>query len=161
MLSNILSKLNIGEQMELRSYISKQVEKKILQATEEMDRKAANMENEISKTNNNTWQLIENWLHMAMREHKISEKRIKDIDARVLELANKYENKLLIGEDIKSKYKVMADEDFRSIIEILIDRSCRNCNKHSKGCEVFGILKKYDIPYPTGERRKCKYGYGR
>ena len=88
MISNILSKLNIGEQMELRSYISKQVEKKILQATEEMDKKAANMENEISKINDNTWQLIENWLHTAMREHKISKQRIENIDARVVELAN-------------------------------------------------------------------------
>lgn len=159
MISNILSKLNIGEQMELRSYISKQVEKKILQATEEMDKKAANMENEISKINDNTWQLIENWLHTAMREHKISKQRIENIDARVVELANKYGDKLLIGEDIKSKYKVIADEDFRSIIENLIEGNCKNCNKHSKGCEVFGILKKYGIPYPTGERKKCKYGY--
>lgn len=159
MVSNILNKLNIAEQMELRSYISKQVEEKILQATEEMDKRATNMENEISKVNDNTWQLIENWLHMAMRETHISKKRIKDIDSRVLELSKQYDGKLLIGEDIKSEYKVMADEDFRSIMEILIDRNCRDCNKHSKGCEVFGILKKYGIPHPTGERKKCKYGY--
>ena len=161
MISNILSKLNIGEQMELRAYIGKQVEKKALQMQGELEKAATEREDVLKKLNDDTWHRIETWLHMAMREHKISEKRIKDIDARVLELANKYENKLLIGEDIKSKYKVLEDEDFRSIIEILIDRSCRNCNKHSKGCEVFGILKKYDIPYPTGERRKCKYGYGR
>ncbi|MEY7999289.1 DUF5651 domain-containing protein [Clostridium sp. Mt-5] len=54
----------------------------------------------------------------------------------------------------------MADEDFRSIIEILIDRSCRNCNKNNKNCETFRILKEYSIPYPIENKRKCKYGYG-
>jgi len=161
MVSNILNKLNIAEQMELRSYISRQVEKKILQATEEMDKKAANMEEKISKITDNTWQMIDSWLHMAMRDYHISDKRIKDINVRLQELAKKYDGKLLIGEELKSGYKVMKDEDFRSIIENLIEGSCKNCNKHSKGCEVFGILKKYGIPYPTGEKKKCKYGYGK
>ncbi len=161
MVSNILNKLNIAEQMELGSYISKQVEKKTLQMQGELEKAATEREDVLKKLNDDTWHRIETWLHMAMREHKISENRIKDIDSRVLELSKLYGDKLLIGEELKSDYKVMEDEDFRSIIEILIDRSCRGCNRHNKGCEVFGILKKYGIPYPTGERKKCKYGYGK
>ena len=161
MLSNILSKLNIAEQMELRTYINRQVEKKALQMQGELENAATEREDVLKKLNDDTWHRIETWLHIAMREHKISKQRIENIDARVVELANKYGDKLLIGEDIKSKYKVMADEDFRSIIENLLEGNCKDCNKHGKDCEVFGILKKYGIPYPTGERKKCKYGYRR
>jgi quinol monooxygenase YgiN len=156
---NVLTKLNIGQQMEIRAYINKQVESRTLKMEGELHRAATEREENIKEQNNQTWQMIETWLHRAMREHHISEERIKHIDARVLELSKEYEGKLLIGEDLKSDYKVMTGEDFRSIIENLIDSNCRNCNKHHKECSVFKILKKYGIPYPTGERKKCKYGY--
>lgn len=147
--------------MELRAYINRQIEKKTLQMQGELEKAATEREETLSKLNDDTWHRIETWIHMSMREAHISEKRIKSIDARVLELSKQYEDKLLIGEDLKSEYKVMEDEDFHSIIENLIEGNCRGCNKHGKDCEVFGILKKYGIPYPTGERKKCKYGYRR
>ncbi len=159
MVSNVLLKLNIAEQMEIKAYINKQVESKVLQMEGELHKAATEKENSITETNNHTWQLIENWLHIAMREHKISKERIKHIDTRVLELSKEYDGKMLIGEDIKSDYKVIDDVDFRSIIENLLDSNCRNCNKHHKECDIFEILKKYNIPYPTGFKGKCKYGY--
>ena len=79
MVSNILSKLNIGEQMELRAYISREAESKVLKMESELEKAATERENTIAETNNKTWQLIENWLHMAMREAHISEKRVKDM----------------------------------------------------------------------------------
>lgn len=158
---NVLPKLNIMEQAEIRTYINRQVESRVLQMEGELHKAATERENILEEQNNNTWQMIETWLHKSMREHKISEERIKHIDARVLELSKEYEGKLLIGEDLKSDYKVMTGEDFRSIIENLIDSNCRNCNKHHKECSVFKILKKYSVPYPTGEKHKCKYGFER
>jgi hypothetical protein len=161
MVSNVLPKLNIGQQMKIQSYINKQVESRTLKMEGELHRAATEREENIKEQNNQTWQMIETWLHRAMREYHISEERIKGIDSRVLELSKQYDGKLLIGKDIKSDYKVMIDEDFRSIIENLINSNCKGCNKHHKKCDIFQILKRYSVPYPTGEKHKCKYGFER
>jgi hypothetical protein len=153
---SFISKLNIMEQAELNKYINTEVNLRVSKAAyEEM---AA-----YKQTNDNTWQQIETWLYTSMREHKISKERIKDIEKRIIELADEQEklgvNNILIGESPKSKYKVLTDEDFQYILENLLHSNCFNCNKKHKNCDIFNILQKYKVPYFTGYHHACKYGY--
>jgi uncharacterized protein YPO0396 len=158
-LENIFKKLNIMERNQLNNYIDQQASIKMMKNTKELEELASKKEKYLEELNNNTWQRIETFIHIAMREHKISEERIKKIDARVLELSNENEGeKLLIGEERKTEYKIMQSDDFAKMVELLMDSNCKNCHeKHSK-CEVYELLKKYNIPY-SPFKGKCKYSY--
>lgn len=157
-LNNIFSKLNIAEQMQLNKYINKEVNTKVMFANRELEKAADEKEKYLEELNNKTWQSIETMLHMAMREHRVSEERIKKIDARVNEISKSMNGKLLLGEERKSEFKILEDKDFQQMIELLIDSNCKNCHSRNYKCEVYGLLKKYNIPHAPG-KCKCKYGY--
>lgn len=157
-LKNIFSKLNIAEQMQLNSYINKAIKKELLSNSVELEKAAEEKEKILKDLNDKTWERIETFLHIAMRELHISPERIKKIDARVLALSNECNDKLLIGEERKTEFKILKDADFQNMVELLMDSSCKNCKQHSKKCEVHQLLKKYNIPY-SGCKGKCKYAY--
>lgn len=159
-LNNIFSKLNIADQMQLNRYINKEINTKIMLANQELENTADEKERYLQELNDKTWQRIETSLHVSMREHHISEDRIKKIDKRVLELNQNSEEKLLIGEEQKSEYKILEDKDFQQTIELLMDSNCRNCHSRHDKCEVYKLLKKYNIPY-SPSKCKCKYAYRR
>jgi hypothetical protein len=111
-------------------------------------------------TNNKTWQRIETSIHVAMRENRISEDRIKRIDKRVLELNQTEGEKLLLGEETKSEYKILEETDFQKMFELLAYKYCNSCTSKNNKCEVYPLMKKYGIPN-VNEGFKCKYAYRR
>jgi uncharacterized protein YPO0396 len=157
-LNNIFSKLNIIEQNQLNNYINREVNKKIMLAERNLEKLADEKEKYLEGLNNKTWETIETILHMSMREYHISEERIKKIDARVNEISKSMDGKLLLGEERKSEFKILEDKDFQQMIELLMDSNCKNCHNRNYKCEVYGLLKKYNIPQVNG-KCKCKYGY--
>lgn len=167
-LKNIFSKLNIMEQVQLNKYINREINKTVMSnqvrideeveaAQKELDKREQNMKEYYIKANDETWHRIETLLHIAMREHHISEERIKKIDARVNEISKEHNGEILLGEERKSEYKVLEDADFQRMIELLLDSNCKNCHIRHNKCEVYELLKKYNIPHEG--KGKCKYAY--
>lgn len=156
-LNNIFSRLNIMEQIQLNKYINAEINKKVMLASQELEKEAARKEKILEEMNNKTWQVIETSIHLAMRENRISEERINKIDARILELNQNSGEKLLIGEEQESDYKILESRDFAKMIEALLEGNCKNCHSRHNKCEVYGLLKKYNIPHEG--KGKCKYSY--
>lgn len=171
-IGNIFNKLSLPEQMQLNAYVNREVTTALLKhqanVKNEIDKVQENLEKDQKEmreyymnTNNKTWQRVETSLHVAMREHHISEERINKIDKRVLELNKKApEEDLLIGEEVKSEYKILTDADFAKIIELSAHAYCKNCTMQSGKCELYPLLKKYNIP-EIKEDFKCKYAYSK
>jgi hypothetical protein len=146
------------EQIQLNQYINREINKKVLENAKELEKVAAEKEKYLEELNNQTWQRIETLLHVAMRENRISPERINKIDARVLELSNENGGeRLLLGEERKSDYKILESRDFAKMIEALLEGNCKNCHSRHNKCEVYGLLKKYNIPHEG--KGKCKYSY--
>jgi hypothetical protein len=157
-LNNIFSRLNIMEQIQLNKYINAEINKKVMLASQELEKEATKKEKILEEMNDKTWKVIETSIHLAMRENRISEERINKIDARILELNQNSGEKLLIGEEQESDYKILESRDFAKMIEALLEGNCKNCHSRHSKCEVYGLLKKYNIPHSEG-KGKCKYSY--
>lgn len=122
-----------------------------------LDESAKEREESILKSDEEKWHKITKILIAALRKNHISEERIRKIDKDMLEL----DDLGLESINEKSKdIKVLSIKDFEDLIELAIDTSCRDCKKHNKHCKVFYILKRYNVPKPSGDKAKCKYAYG-
>lgn len=168
-ITNIFNKLNVIEQGQLNAYLNREIttallknDAKVHKEVEEVEKKLAEEQRQMRQyyldTNNETWQRVETSLHVAMREHRISNERIDKIDKRVLELNKQAPEDLLLGEEVKSQYKILADLDFAKLIELVAHGYCKDCKMSSCKCELYPLLKKYNIPYISNEG-KCRYAY--
>lgn len=159
---SVLNNLNIFDRQALNRYISTKVSVEISKAQEALQNEATEKSKELEKINEDTWDKLSETLSIALNENHISRDRIKKIYTRMAELTKHYEKGLEvenINADLKD-VKVVRKDDFWNLIELAIDTSCRDCKRHNKHCSVYQMLKRYDVPKPTGEHCKCKYGYG-
>lgn len=171
-IENIFNKLNIAEQMQLNTYLNREITAAILKQDADIEQRIGKAEKELMEEqkrirqyyvdmNDETWGRVETSLHVAMREARISEERINKIDKRVLELNKQApEKELLLGEEVKSDYKILIDADFQKIIELSAHAYCKDCSMSCGKCELYPMLKKYNIP-EVNEGFKCKYAYSK
>lgn len=157
-LNNALKGLNVFQITAINNYISVKTELKISEAVKLLDESANEREESILKSDKEKWLRISKILVAALRKNHISQERIKKIDKDMLEL----DDLGLESINEKSKdIKVLSTKNFEDLIELAIDTSCRDCQHNHKHCKAFYILKKYNVPKPTGNKLKCKYAYGK
>lgn len=162
-IQNILASLNFIDRNALQTYIKQQSNILLLQAQNALHEAAEEKEQYLTDLNNKTWNMIETMLQIAIKENHISDQRRDKIYERLLELVKQNnDNPALDIEKINSSLKdniLLSKSDFDNLIELAIETTCENCKKHHKHCKVYKLLNKYNVPRPTGEKTKCKYGY--
>jgi hypothetical protein len=152
-----LSKLNFVERNSLNNYIRTKTMLEISKAQEALQQEATEKEEHLKELNENAWDKISNYLTIALKKNHISDERTKKIYKTMLDIDDLgISNVNATSKDIK----VLSIKDFEDLIELAIDTSCRNCKHQHKHCSVYQILKRYDVPKPSGYKAKCKYGYG-
>lgn len=156
-IQNILNNLNIFNRQALNRYISTKISMEINKAQEMLQNEATEKSKELQQINENMWDKISNIFNIALKKNHISDERTKKIYKTMLDIDDLgISNVNAASKDIK----VLSTKDFEDLIELAIDTSCRDCKHHHKHCKTYQILKKYDVPKPTGYKTKCKYGYG-
>ena len=51
------------------------------------------------------------------------------------------------------------NKDYYRLVELIMDRNCRNCNKHGAECEIYKEFEGHCIPEPEINMGNCKYSY--
>lgn len=156
-LNSALQGLNVFQITAIKNYIAVKTELKISEAMHALQDEAEEKEKYLKSLNKKSWDKISDTLTIAMRKNHISDERIIRIYKSMLDITD-------LGIDnvnAESKnIKVLTIKDFEDLIELAIDTSCRDCEKHNKHCKVFYILRRYNVPKPSGYKAKCKYAYG-
>lgn len=160
MIDSIFKKLSFIETNQLRQYINQEVTKQTTKNNELLREAAEERENIIQNQNKKTWEIIDENIQLAMRENKISQERIYKILQRVLELtkANPGTKLTKLTEQPSIDFEILSKDEYRDLIEELLEGHCKGCNKHNKGCDVYKHLRKHNVAY-SGCKGKCKYSY--
>jgi hypothetical protein len=159
-INSILSNLSFTDRMILNQYVKQESFKEITKATNLFHEAAQEREQIILKQNEKVWEIIEGNLMLAMRENKISEERIDKILKRMLELTRLNENTKLsaLKEQPSRDFEILSKDEYRDLIEELLEGHCKGCMKHDKHCNVYKLMKKHSIP-GSSHKNKCKYSY--
>jgi len=160
MVKGIFDKLNIMEQAELNKYINQEVSKKVLENTNLLHQAADEKEKILTDLNDKTWNLINDYLTLSMRENRISQERVDAIYKRFKELVDNSQDKLLIelGKQPSKDYEIMSKDDLSDIIEELYIK-CKNCTSKKKDCRLHKLYEKHNIPAIDGYKKSCKCKY--
>lgn len=152
-INQVMSKLNIIEQNIIRKHIQEQ-NLKYLGSLKEA---AAEREEVITATNNKTWDIISNYLVMALRENHISKERIEKINSRIKEMSDATDEKLYIDLNLVHKFEILEKSEYEDLIEEIIQTHCKGCSKKAKDCSLHKKLEQHKVSEPTGYKGKCKY----
>jgi hypothetical protein len=159
-INSILKKLNIMERTQLINYIKLEAAQRTSKIEQALGEAAKEREEFLTNQNDNTWQIINDNIKLALRENRISEERIKKVFSRVYELTSNNPNvRLFDVPEPSADFEILTKDEFRNLVEELIECSCKGCIKSSKDCDVYKLLKRHNVKAPSGYQRSCKYGY--
>lgn len=52
------------------------------------------------------------------------------------------------------------NRDYYRLVELILDKNCKNCQMHCTGCEIYKEFEEHCIPEPLGyDSGKCRYAY--
>ena len=51
------------------------------------------------------------------------------------------------------------NKDYYRLVELIMDRNCRNCTRHGTECEIYKEFEQHCIPEPEINMGNCKYAY--